>query len=770
MNSPETREAQRQEQIRQRHIAIRSAIQASITTLDERELDEVLATAQATDGRALRELAAHLQAHPDALLTGSADGPRALMRVLGVLATAGHPVVLPRCTDCNKQTAALPRLGASGRICPACAGRNYRGDCARCGRLDTRIAARRPEGPICYPCYRIDPERIDTCVRCARDRPVAARIDGGGALCSRCWTPPQRSCVGCGRTGRVVFVSDDGPLCVNCYRRDHRPRARCGRCMRVRIVSRRGKNGEPNLCESCNPAIRATATCSQCGHDRSGYRDDTGEWICRSCARVPRACSCCGRSRPVHAHLPLGPVCNTCHIKLHDHPEHCASCHEFRVLIGRDDHGPLCGPCAGSTLDPRCRTCNRPGRHYSGEKCARCELHDRVDDLLAGPGGTPSPQLQPVRELLLAAERPNGQIAWLMRSEAAQLLRNLARREEAVTHDYLDTLPQNRAEMFLRALLIDASVLPARNDDLERIRPWLETFLADQPDHHARLIRPFAHWFVLRRARRAAARRRYQATAGYHLRVKIRVAHEFLAWLDTLQLDLAELDQATVDRWLTQGTSQAREIRSFLAWARSHRLTKELRVPFPPRSQPEAMLNEQDRWQLLERSLHDTSVPLDTRAAAALVLLYGLPLIRVRSLTPDHLEQHDDGRSHLLIGAHLLLLPPKLAQMLNDLARPGSGRSRYAPRPGARQWLFAGLVPGRPLSAQGLGVKLASFGLHARPARNAALVSLAAQLPPAVLADLVGLHHVTAARWSQLAARDWHAFVAARPGHTAGTE
>ncbi|MCD2197274.1 hypothetical protein LQ327_28270 [Actinomycetospora endophytica] len=566
-----------------------------------------------------------------------------------------------------------------------------------------------------------------------------------------------------------MFVGDDGPLCVNCYRRDHRPRARCGRCNRVRIVSRRGKNGEPDLCESCNPATRATATCSQCGRDRSGHRDATGEWICRSCARVPRACSRCGRSRPVHAHLPLGPVCNTCHIKLHDHPEHCASCHELRVLIGRDDHGPLCGPCAGSTLDPRCRTCKRPGRHYSDEKCARCELHERVDDLLAGPNGTPNPQLQPVRELLLAADRPNGQIAWLMRSDAAQLLRDLARREDVVTHNYLDTLPQNRAETFLRALLVDAGVLPARNEELERIRPWLETFLADQPDH-ARLIRPFVHWFVLRRARRAAARRRYQARAGHHLRAKVRVAHEFLAWLDTLQLDLAELDQATIDRWLTQGTSQAREIRSFLAWARSHRLTKELRVPFPPRQQPEAMLEEGERWRLLERCFNDTTPPLDTRAAGALILLYGLPLIRIRSLTADHLEHHSDERTHLIVGAHRLLLPPKLADMLSRLAEAGSGRSRYPTRPGARRWLFPGLVPGAPLSAEGFNVKLARFGLHTRPARNAALISLAAQLPSAVLADLVGLHHNTAARWSQLAARDWHDFVAARPMLTAGSE
>ena len=162
------------------------------------------------------------------------------------------------------------------------------------------------------------------------------------------------------------------------------------------------------------------------------------------------------------------------------------------------------------------------------------------------------------------------------------------------------------------------------------------------PIRSPRITLPMSSWFVLRRARRAAPRRRYETKASYHVRTKIRVALKFLAWLDTLQLDLANVDQANVDRWLTEGITRAREFRSFLAWARSHRLTRELRVPFPARSQPEAMLDEPDRWQLLERSLQDTAAPLDTRAAAALILLYGLPLIRVRSLTTDHLEQNDD--------------------------------------------------------------------------------------------------------------------------------
>lgn len=278
MTSRETRDTRRREQTQQRQSAIRSALQSSIADLDDRELDEVLAAARATGGIGLRELADHLQAHPDALLSGSSDGPKVLLRLLGLLAAAGHPVVLPRCTDCGKQTADLPRTADTGRICQACGAKSYRDDCSRCGRPNTRIAARRPEGRICYSCYRT--VRLEPCARCGRDQHAVARLKDGGALCSRCWTPPQRPCARCGRFGRAVFVGDDGPLCVNCYRRHERPRALCGRCNRNRIVSRRGKNGEPDLCESCNPVT--TATCSRCGRDRPGHATTTASGSART--------------------------------------------------------------------------------------------------------------------------------------------------------------------------------------------------------------------------------------------------------------------------------------------------------------------------------------------------------------------------------------------------------------------------------------------------------------------------------------------------------
>ena len=88
------------------------------------------------------------------------------------------------------------------------------------------------------------------------------------------------------------------------------------------------------------------------------------------------------------------------------------------------------------------------------------------------------------------------------------------------------------------------------NEHLERLAPWLEHLLHDKPAHHARLIRPFAHWFVLRRARRVAARRTFTRGSADFARARVLAALDLLSWLDQRGQDLRDLTQADLDRWL----------------------------------------------------------------------------------------------------------------------------------------------------------------------------------------------------------------------------
>ncbi|USQ85949.1 DUF6233 domain-containing protein [Streptomyces phaeoluteigriseus] len=93
--------------------------------------------------------------------------------------------------------------------------------------------------------------------------------------------------------------------------------------------------------------------------------------------------------------------------------------------------------------------------------------------------------------------------------------------------------------------------------------------------------------------------------------------------------------------------------------------------------------------------------------------------------------------------------------------------SAWAARPCQRvdrgePWLFPGLVPGRPTSQTGLSTKLLAYGINTRPARNAALVALAGDLPVPVLASILGLHLETAVRWAAFAKASWADYLAAR--------
>ena len=71
-----------------------------------------------------------------------------------------------------------------------------------------------------------------------------------------------------------------------------------------------------------------------------------------------------------------------------------------------------------------------------------------------------------------------------------------------------------------------------------------------------------------------------------------------------------------------------------------------------------------------------------------------------------------------------------------------------------------GTCPGRPITAARLGERLRSIGIYAQTGRRAALLDLAAQLPAAVLADLLGLHETTAAKWMHQGRGDWSRYAA----------
>jgi hypothetical protein len=79
---------------------------------------------------------------------------------------------------------------------------------------------------------------------------------------------------------------------------------------------------------------------------------------------------------------------------------------------------------------------------------------------------------------------------------------------------------------------------------------------------------------------------------------------------------------------------------------------------------------------------------------------------------------------------------------------------------GPAPWLFPGQRPGHHISATRLGDRLAALGIKPQASRSTALFALAAELPAAILARMLGIHIKAAVQWQQAAAGDWFVYAA----------
>lgn len=165
-----------------------------------------------------------------------------------------------------------------------------------------------------------------------------------------------------------------------------------------------------------------------------------------------------------------------------------------------------------------------------------------------------------------------------------------------------------------------------------------------------------------------------------------------------------------------------------------------------------------ERWTLLARLLHDATLDLTDRVAGSLLLCYGQQLSRIAVMTTEQVRRHD-GHVSLRFGAHDITVAQPLAGLLTDFidvrrSHLGVGSPTTSP------WLFPGHLPGRPITPSRLGVRLRRLGIRALPGRRATTLQLAAEVPAAVLAELLHLTPGTATRWTRDAGGDWSRYAA----------
>ncbi|PAK92572.1 hypothetical protein B8X04_17115 [Brevibacterium casei] len=360
-----------------------------------------------------------------------------------------------------------------------------------------------------------------------------------------------------------------------------------------------------------------------------------------------------------------------------------------------------------------------------------------------------------MREAILAAE-PLTTRRWLKRTSA--LLQGLDTGRIPLTHQSLDALPKRRAAEHLRALLIGAGILePDHGRALRRLENTIPDLLAGLTDEHRKLVTRWVKWAVLPRLRSIDDTR--LDTAASNARRKIEQTTRFLTELQHEGRDLAECTQHDIDTWFAGPGAVRWQVTPFLTWARQHRhLPRGLTLPAAYKGTPEAPADAEERWHAAQRLVRDDSIDPVDRIAGALIVLYAQPLARIVALTTDDVTTTETGTS-LRLGTEALELPEPFATVIQQL--PHRRRASTVEQLPTR-WLFTGSHADKPLSISSLGSRLRAIGIHPRRYRIAAAEHLAREIPPAMLAGLLGFKITAINRHTTTTKGQWANYAADR--------
>jgi len=735
------------------------------------------------------------------------------------------------CERCGRE-GIIYRTGA-GWLCARCTeARRPRRPCAGCGE-DKRICARRPEGEFCQSCWsRRRPTEV--CAECGRSRRAASRLEDGQALCVSCWQrrQPHERCGGCGRMMRVAAHSPTGePRCAACQRTASlRPCHGCGE----RFPKLTALDGQ-GLCRECHAQAMTDLNCPACGGPGPLLTTTDGEQWCHPCWRrragdgcascsgpggviidverleivctdcwktssrvvacgtcgqtgrwkaelvdgfpqcvrcwrtTPRPCARCGGEALSTRRWPEGPVCSTCVRAVALTQEPCSGCGRLAPVLARnEDGGARCPACSGVAFGASCTRCGGP-RPRGGALCPSCRRDDAVAGLFVDSPGDDSHER--FRLALLQAPNAASLLAWLRVSPVRQALADLAAGRNALTHETLDALGRDKSILHLRQLLVSAGALPERDERLAALEVWADNFLAGVHPDDVGLLRPYARWNVVGRARQRAEREPLSKGGQAHATNQLRAGSRFLRWLDNEGLTFATLRQGDLDRFLLGQTAYVRRcVDAFLTWsARNGHCPKHLEIPKPSDAMRRTALPDQERWAIVRRLFDDETLALSDRVAGCLVLIYGQILTRVVKLTADHVNLDEDQLS-IRLGAEPLVVIEPMATLVARL-KEEVDRRRATTQP---RWLFPGERPGSAITAPRLGTRLRRLGVpNASHGRNAALLNLAGSVPAPILARMLGISNGCAEQWFCLAGGDRGRYVALRdddelkPGATA---
>ena len=348
---------------------------------------------------------------------------------------------------------------------------------------------------------------------------------------------------------------------------------------------------------------------------------------------------------------------------------------------------------------------------------------------------------------------------WLRKKSVAPVLADLAAGRRALTHEALDELPQSQPLAHLHQVLVVVGALPERDEQMIRIQRFIDRIMAAAANsEHRNILHRYTAWHLVRRLRQRNNDRPTTIQQFATVRQRTYGAVAFMDWLITNGLTPATCQQADLDRWLTDDTVTNRgSAGHFIRWAHNNKLIR-VRQGTHRWTGPTQPLDDQHRWNVARRLLHDSSVKPEDRLAGLLVLLYAQNPATICRMAIDNIDTTSEQ-----VGLHLGQAPIQLPEPVAEIARSVVANRKGHATIGAltpSPWLLPGGQPGRPISTGQLTLRLNRLGIRPNQARSTALFQLATEIPAAILARTLGIHTDVAVSWQRLSAGDWTNYAA----------
>lgn len=601
------------------------------------------------------------------------------------------------------------------------------------------------------------------CGHCGAEAPLTEVLQGRRS-CRKCARRARMTaCDGCGQLAEIERRQPDGTrLCQRCTNKLADESAECILCGHHRVVGQRTSDGP--VCGTCRQ-LQRTDTCTRCGRHAPCRFAGTDQAICLPCAKTKRQCIRCEQQRPVHSRTERGePICHGCATPV---IETCTDCGRERRVHGRAAGAPYCQHCYAKN-PVSFRDCTRCGNHAyltAARLCDRCTATDKINALFPSALVAADPNIQALRDACLAAE-PATILRAFRRKGSTEMLRALLGNPDNINHAALDAMGNHSATRTVRSLLVEHGVLARRDEHLAQLEAWIDNAAAGIADpRDRRAFTQFARWRHLRVLRKRSTPASYgQATSR---RWELQMIIDLLVWARTHGTLLAALTQHDVERWLTAGPHNRHRVKAFLQWTHRNGYSKSITIAITHDQTLDATgIDDDARWDLLQAVFADTTAAPGTRLAAALILLYGVRLHRIAALKLSDVTRSDN-LIHIRLGSDPLLLPDELGPLAESVARDRTANRMFAAAQD-NQWLFPGSIAGYPVSVDALTSRVKALGVSPHLARKTALVSLAMQLPPAIISRLTGLHVNTAARWAEAVAASSAKYAAVRQPKSSG--